>query len=526
MVRTVFLGLDGLSRWNLEEIARAGRLRALSRLIPRGTAGSARMVHPYTPPMWTSMTTGVNPGKHGIYFFQRVDEVGTPRGLHNALDVGAPRIHHILSYNKQRSLIANLPLSTWPLIPFQGTLLPDWLSPYWATWPDSLGEGYRRKCREVAGRYRSREFPCKYLYHDIATAEYLLENYDSLDVSGHDHVFIMFRFIDALMHRDPDAITDTSIPCVSDLYAALDELYERLLGEALDEALVVVAGDHGTDRVEHEINVAGILHKAGLVEARFEEIRDYRMIKEKGTNSLSCITPLVSRIMKCRIAGRLVTLVGRCLMRVAPKLREAAIGVERPVPDPERSMVVLNETTAFAMYVNTRRVPRGRVDQVVDEVFSALRRFEEDSGHRFLEALERGRGHLFRGPYEDRAPHIVYAPRRGYGTGTLNLYAPLVDHVGGKYGNHHPENLHIIVPPAGDEEAGLLARHVRDPWDYAVLILLRHGVPLPRGHDSRLPRLLSRPVREREYRGVYNAQRGLLARRAARRAGPRKVPPR
>jgi len=520
MAKAVFLGLDGLSARNLEDITRAGRLRVIARLLGRGVEGSALMVHPLTPPMWTSMTTGVNPGKHGIYYFQRVDERGIPQGLHNALDVGYPRIHHVLSYNRMRSLVANLPLSTWPLIPFRGTLLPDWLSPRWAAWPSEYTGEFNRLYDTVSARYRGRhEFPCKYVTHDIATAEFLLRNYERIDVAGHDFVFIMFRFIDALMHKDPDAITDTSIPCMSDLYNALEDLYERVLDEHLDEALIVVAGDHGTDRVDYEVSLASMLYREGLVEARQAEISDSRFIRDKKRSRLSRIlAPIANALMSNRVTGPLATRLGRQLVRLFPAMREAAIGVRRPVPDPDKSLVIMNETVTFSLYVNTRLVPREEVGKVLERVEQVLRKYEEETGHRFIHTIARGRGHLFHGPYERYAPHLLVAPRIGYSFGSLNVLAPPVEGVGGRYGNHHPDNLHIIVPPAGDEQARLLAGRVRMPWDYAVLILLHLGVPLPAGHDSRLPEGLA-GVRVRDYRRMYMISRRMVEKRMSQSPG-------
>ena len=61
------------------------------------------------------MTTGVNPGVHGIFSFVLTDSMGRRVRVHNALDVDYPRIHHVASLNNLnnlKSLIADMPLSS------------------------------------------------------------------------------------------------------------------------------------------------------------------------------------------------------------------------------------------------------------------------------------------------------------------------------------------------------------------------------------------------------------------------------
>src|SRR5262245_37479940 len=68
----VVVGIDGLE-WKLSiDLAKEGRLPELSRLVREGSAvRTATLAPTISPPIWTSMATGVIPDRHGIHGFVR-----------------------------------------------------------------------------------------------------------------------------------------------------------------------------------------------------------------------------------------------------------------------------------------------------------------------------------------------------------------------------------------------------------------------------------------------------------------------
>ncbi|MEZ4650544.1 MAG: alkaline phosphatase family protein [Candidatus Eisenbacteria bacterium] len=68
----VVIGLDGATWEKLDPWLEQGKLPNLKALRDRSAYGTLNSVMPYlSPPAWTSATTGVNPGRHGIFDFQR-----------------------------------------------------------------------------------------------------------------------------------------------------------------------------------------------------------------------------------------------------------------------------------------------------------------------------------------------------------------------------------------------------------------------------------------------------------------------
>ena len=73
MAKVLIIGLDGATWRVLEPWARAGRLPHLAALMARGTWGTLRSTVPaLTLPAWSSLTTGRNPGAHGVFAFRRL----------------------------------------------------------------------------------------------------------------------------------------------------------------------------------------------------------------------------------------------------------------------------------------------------------------------------------------------------------------------------------------------------------------------------------------------------------------------
>lgn len=512
--KVLIFGLDGLS-WDAYRSLRGhGYLHSLAYLESRGVSGSIDMVPPLTPPMWTSITSGVNPGKHGIYSFNLIDGNGKVVRLHRATDVMHPRIHDIVSYNGFESFVANLPLSSWPLIPFRGALVSDWLAPKPFAKPEPLNEIYQGVLRSVEEEYD--EPQCKLVKHDIALARTLLRLKDTASLepllSRAKYAFIMFGFVDTLLHRYPEEAYHPRTPCVRELASMIDELLKEYLLTVFDEeSTVIVVSDHGNDKTDYLVSIPRILYDQGLVKVRMVPVKE-SMIEKKTEAKTPLAAKIINLLMRNPLTGRIVTNIGRRLVRRLDSLRNVALHVERPVVDEENSPVVIPREWSFGIYINEAVAGKDK-EAYIEKTINALLRFQEESGHRFLHSVVRGRGHYFHGPYSGRAPHIVVSPNKGYSFASTNIYAAPIDRSPG-VGSHHPANLHIIRPPAGRPVLEEAAKNIKEPWDYAIFALLAMNIPLPNDHDSKLCGKTGIDCRVANYNVKYRLARRLAEKRA------------
>ena len=68
--RVLILGWDGATWDLLRPWAEAGHLPSVARLMREGAWGPMRtVIPPGTGPAWSSLITGVNPGKHHVFDF-------------------------------------------------------------------------------------------------------------------------------------------------------------------------------------------------------------------------------------------------------------------------------------------------------------------------------------------------------------------------------------------------------------------------------------------------------------------------
>ena len=71
--KVIIIGIDGANFTVIDKLLEQGRMPNLQKLINRGTRAKLKSTIPYLSPVaWSSMISGVNPGKHGIFDFARL----------------------------------------------------------------------------------------------------------------------------------------------------------------------------------------------------------------------------------------------------------------------------------------------------------------------------------------------------------------------------------------------------------------------------------------------------------------------
>lgn len=116
--RVVMLGIDGLSEAFLRAPVVSDNMPVLSSFLETSSTGPLWSTFPpYTGPSWTSITTGVGPGRHGIFGF--TDHAGRPC---SDATVGVPRLWDYVGAAGGRSIVVNVPM-THPPRPIEGVLI-------------------------------------------------------------------------------------------------------------------------------------------------------------------------------------------------------------------------------------------------------------------------------------------------------------------------------------------------------------------------------------------------------------------
>ncbi|MFO8080687.1 MAG: alkaline phosphatase family protein [Armatimonadota bacterium] len=131
--RLLVVGVDGLPPALLRQLIAEERMPNFARLTEAGSLGVLRSTPNYqSASAWTSLVTGVNPGRHGVINF-----TNPVRGSYDFVQIDArarraPTIWRILSDADVRVAALNIPVS-YPAEQVEGVMVSGWLCPSPAT---------------------------------------------------------------------------------------------------------------------------------------------------------------------------------------------------------------------------------------------------------------------------------------------------------------------------------------------------------------------------------------------------------
>ncbi len=123
MPRTLLVGFDGAlldlcDRWIAD-----GRMPALASVFDRGVSGGLRSVTPYNSAVaWSSLVTGTNPGRHGVFDFVLPVRGGYGYRVTTRLDRRTPAIWNLASDAGARVAVVNIPM-TFPAETIDGVMV-------------------------------------------------------------------------------------------------------------------------------------------------------------------------------------------------------------------------------------------------------------------------------------------------------------------------------------------------------------------------------------------------------------------
>jgi predicted AlkP superfamily phosphohydrolase/phosphomutase len=270
--RLLIVGLDGATFDLVEPWAADGSLPHLARLMEAGARGRLRStVPPATFPAWTSLMTGVNPGRHGIFDFTR-RLPGTYRvEFLNATYRRVPSVWRLLSDAGRRVAVMGLP-ATYPPEPLNGLLISGFDAPV-ATGIDRsfvYPEALYDEIREAVGPYEITDFQELHVgpgWHEMALEKLLAAARRRTEIAAYlldreawDCFFVHFGETDTVAHHfwafhdagsprhDAPGVAEAAGlgQAIHTVYRAVDRAVGELVAHAGEGATVAIVSDHGS----------------------------------------------------------------------------------------------------------------------------------------------------------------------------------------------------------------------------------------------------------------------------------------
>jgi predicted AlkP superfamily phosphohydrolase/phosphomutase len=462
MNRVLLLGLDGMTYSVLEPAFEAGHMPVFKRLLERGASGVlTSTVPPYTPPGWTSIFTGVNPGKHGIFGFT-LGNVQSSKGLVSLDRVTAPAIWNAANAQGVRTGLFNIPM-TYPAPAVDGFAVSGMLTPEGGgktpesfTHPDALSA-------EIAGVVPGYEIDIEVDYEQdwksTAIIERLSANLDKKRralahlMERHQDMGMLFGVLEApdrLMHvhykyidpRQEHFGRPEAAPIRERAWAFFDEM-DAMIGDMLawagNDGFVVTMSDHGFGPKDKSVNVNLALREWGLL----------------SIGGAGAVT---------KSAG--VRTLARKAKKVLPKsVWQKAKGAAQSSIDWSRTKAFSAPIPQQGIYVNLQGrephgiVPESEYESVRDEIverFSSL--IDPDDGKPVLGRIYR-REEVLSGPQAVDAPDLFPVCREYSYELSDGLYSPRVldDYRALPRGFHHMDGIFGIAGPGIEPRSGLKA---------------------------------------------------------------------
>jgi predicted AlkP superfamily phosphohydrolase/phosphomutase len=449
------VGLDAATFDVIDPLLDAGDLPNLARLIEHGARGRLRSTtHPLTPLAWTTMVTGVNAGRHGIWDFSERDDSGYGLRLVNGSSSRAPAIWTRLAAAGRRVGIVNVPF-TWPAPEVDGFVVAGmdaWARDDGMTTPRELVDDLHERFGTLLADHT---FPLdRDDAFDLAAVGAVCEQRVELVdwLTGRfdpELLFVVFMSADHVHHLGwPDWEARGRDSVVAEVYRILDRALGELLRRVGDDGNVLVVSDHGGGSLDGVVNLNAWLAGEGYLA--------YRERADAGAQAAHRLFELRRRMP----AG-----LRRAAKQRLPGLRERAYRA-RIAP----SVVDWPQTRAFSygtfgnVVVNVRGRERDGVvepgadyERLRDELVERLSSLESPDGERIVNAVHR-REDLFAGAQLERIPDLVVEFRdyRWLGKGNLTERTDSIadrigvqGHPGASYvGSHRPDGIVVVAGPA------------------------------------------------------------------------------
>jgi len=246
------LGLDGASTNTIQETLSRRCLPNFERLMGEGVFADLSSVYPYvTAPAWTTLFSGVNPGKHGIFEMFEVRESKVVPSNMRVTDV--PFLWDYLTWANKRSLVIGVPF-IHPAPKINGIFVTGRFAPKLSCFPidtpsrfDLTGFDYddlsmEEKTEKILTKGSDR------------IAKTLLDNLEKrtisilnmIDSEKWDVVIAVEGLPDDLLH-----ISYGNNEIVDEMYAGLDRLIGQTLQRMTSDDVLIVFSDHGFRKVEN-----------------------------------------------------------------------------------------------------------------------------------------------------------------------------------------------------------------------------------------------------------------------------------
>ena len=394
-MKTVVIGLDG-ANWSLiEPWIENGDLPNLKYLRENGVWGiSTSQLPAVTCPNWKCYSTGKNPAKLGVFWWQRVDRKKKKLVGYNSLSFDSLEIFDYISRAGFRVGVINMP-TTYPPKKLNGFMIsgaPD--SAYTRyTYPETLEE-------ELKEKYNYRVYPKIHVSTQEDIREYIDDILSIIDLrfdvgvdmlTKVDFLQVSIFYINVLHHFLFDDV----------LVKRAWKLIDSRIGEFISNEEVgniFLMSDHGTNEIYDTFYVNTWLEREGYLKTKKSLLKNLQKIGITKQNLVKIankmrITHLIRRTFPERIIRSIPSEDGTI---AGTRILDAHI-------DWEKSKAIAVGQGLIYLMVDDK----SEYERIREDIIKKLANLTTPNGYKVARNVYR-KEELYKGRYLDIAPDIIY----------------------------------------------------------------------------------------------------------------------
>jgi len=282
MTKIFILGLDGAPpKYILKEWK--DKLPTISKLMDTGTyAVMNSTIPPSTIIAWSSFLSGKDASDLCIYdYMQRTHDSVR---ITNSNDVKCERLWDILGKSNKKGIFLNVPL-TYPVMPINGIMVSDFLTPSFnneSVYPlefkdeikEVLGEDYMfdvsvglasykniKESELIESTYKMTRQTIQLIHHVIDNKEWDVLMVVMIGTDRMQHRLWSFLDPTHRSHKPNSEFKDS----ILNYYIFIDSELAKIISKLDDDTVIIVASDHGFDKMDGRINLNDFLIKNGYL---------------------------------------------------------------------------------------------------------------------------------------------------------------------------------------------------------------------------------------------------------------------
>jgi predicted AlkP superfamily phosphohydrolase/phosphomutase len=249
--------IESIKRWDDDN-----DLPTLNHIIKNCSIGQSRSVMPpLSPCAWSSILTGKNPGKHGVYGYD-VKRYGEylSNTIVNSSMIKSEALWDIMEKYNKKSIIINFH-PTYPPFKINGVMISGLTTP-----PGISDFVYPADAMKVLKKTGYKIFP-KNLKDKNEYIETIKKRGETARALMKEHDWDVFAVLFTCLESSYDIFWDEP-DIVSEIAKVTDREVEKLLNMADEDTTIFIISDHGVERQKNTILLNNILMQAGLMKLK------------------------------------------------------------------------------------------------------------------------------------------------------------------------------------------------------------------------------------------------------------------